>query len=223
MVIPRRPAGSSSIIRGLGTSTQLYPKGVEEEGRSLGRVGVGHMVYISGLTCAFSSTNILEVSWREKEPGSLFVNLSLLSALLNSLCLHNLSPLSDLPRSTNRTHVYSSVHSLHLTIADDSADVLAWCVGQTDVEFLQISPDEYLELPEFCMLAAATVFSYYYLKLRTWKITLSALSVCYSLPTQSWIVDEIRFIVIVGSASNLLSIENDKITTLSIEGNFLVT
>ncbi|AQL07305.1 Nucleic acid-binding proteins superfamily [Zea mays] len=45
---------------------------------SLGRVGVGHMVYISGLTCALSSTNILEVSWREKEPGSLFVNLSLL-------------------------------------------------------------------------------------------------------------------------------------------------
>ncbi|PWZ52593.1 hypothetical protein Zm00014a_019819 [Zea mays] len=115
---------------------------------SLGRVGVGHMVYISGLTCALSSTNILEVSWREKEPGSLFVNLSLLPALLNSSCLHNLSPLSDLPRSTNRTHVYSSVHSLHLTIADDSADFLAWCVGQTAVEFLQISPDEYLELPE---------------------------------------------------------------------------
>ncbi|KAL5676050.1 hypothetical protein ACJX0J_012181, partial [Zea mays] len=160
---------------------------------SLGRVGVGHMVYISGLTCALSSTNILEVSWREKEPGSLFVNLSLLPALLNSSCLHNLSPLSDLPRSTNRTHIshvrldgidcdslkVSLFHNicgsvvnehsgvlqcsfckcacesvcvcgfqLHLTIADDSADVLAWCVGQTAVEFLQISPDEYLELPE---------------------------------------------------------------------------
>lgn len=37
---------------------------------------------------------------------------------------------------------------LHLTIADDSAKVFVWCVGQTAVEFLQISPDEYLELPE---------------------------------------------------------------------------
>uniref|UniRef100_A0A804M6S1 Nucleic acid-binding proteins superfamily n=2 Tax=Zea mays TaxID=4577 RepID=A0A804M6S1_MAIZE len=133
---------------------------------SLGRVGVGHMVYISGLTCALSSTNILEVSWREKEPGSLFVNLSLLPALLNSSCLHNLSPLSDLPRSTNRTHIshvrldgidcdslkVSLFHNICGSVvnehSDDSADVLAWCVGQTAVEFLQISPDEYLELPE---------------------------------------------------------------------------
>ncbi|WVZ61165.1 hypothetical protein U9M48_011080 [Paspalum notatum var. saurae] len=160
---------------------------------SLGRVGVGHMVYISGLICTLSSTNIREVSWREKEPGSLFVNLSLLPALLNSTCLHSLSPLSDLPHSTNRTYVcrvrldridFDSLkvllfhnicgcvvheHSgglqcsfckcacqsgcahgfqLHLAITDASAKVFAWCVGQTAVEFLQISPDEYLELPE---------------------------------------------------------------------------
>jgi hypothetical protein len=37
---------------------------------------------------------------------------------------------------------------LHLTIADDSEKVFAWCLGQTAVEFLQISPDEYMELPE---------------------------------------------------------------------------
>nr|CAB3492592.1 unnamed protein product [Digitaria exilis] len=137
--------------------------------------------------------NSLEVSWREKEPGSLFVNLSLLPALLNSSCLHNLAPLSDLPRLTNRTHICRvrlgcidcnslrvllfhnicgcvvNEHSgelqcsfckgacrrecahgfqLHLPIADDSAKLFAWCVGQTAVEFLQISPDEYLELPE---------------------------------------------------------------------------
>ncbi|PUZ36239.1 hypothetical protein GQ55_9G022000 [Panicum hallii var. hallii] len=160
---------------------------------SLGRVGVGHMVYISGLACTMSLTNILEVTWREKEPGSLFVNLSLLPALLNSSCLHNLAPLSDLPRLTNRTHVcrvrldhidcnslkvllfhnicgcvvnehsgelqcsfckvachsgFAHGFQLHLTIADDSAKVFAWCVGQTAIEFLQISPDEYLELPE---------------------------------------------------------------------------
>ncbi|KAM0928244.1 hypothetical protein ACQ4PT_002366 [Festuca glaucescens] len=160
---------------------------------SLGRVGVGHMVYISGLTCTLNKTNILEVSWREKETGSLFVNLSLLPALLNSTCLHTLSLLSDLPHSANRTHIchvrldhidcnslklplfhnlcghvvneqpdglYCSFcevacqngcthgFQLHLTIADDSEKVFAWCLGQTAVEFLQISPDEYMELPE---------------------------------------------------------------------------
>uniref|UniRef100_A0A0E0P3I2 Cell division control protein 24 OB domain-containing protein n=1 Tax=Oryza rufipogon TaxID=4529 RepID=A0A0E0P3I2_ORYRU len=123
---------------------------------SLGRVGVGHMVYMSGLTCTLSSTNKLEVAWTEKEPGSLFVNISLLPALLNSTCLHNLSLLSDLPHSTNRTHIchvrldHIDVNSLklHLTIADDSEKVFAWCIGQTAVEFLQISPDEYMELPE---------------------------------------------------------------------------
>ncbi|XP_044985898.1 uncharacterized protein LOC123453187 isoform X2 [Hordeum vulgare subsp. vulgare] len=160
---------------------------------SLGRVGVGHMVYISGLTCSLNKTNILEVSWSEKEPGSLFVNLSLLPALLNSTCLHNISLLSDLPHSANRTHIcrvqldhidcdslklllfhnlcgyvvdeqpdglqcpFCKVacqngctpgFQLHLTIADDSEKVFAWCVGQTAVEFLQISPEEYMELPE---------------------------------------------------------------------------
>lgn len=66
-----------------------------------------YMVYYVGnvLIAGYFMVNSLEVSWREKEPGSLFVNLSLLPALLNSSCLHNLSPLSDIPRSTNRTHV----------------------------------------------------------------------------------------------------------------------
>jgi hypothetical protein len=40
---------------------------------------------------------------------------------------------------------------VYLTIADASAKIFAWCVGQTAVEFLQISPDEYMELPEVWM------------------------------------------------------------------------
>jgi hypothetical protein len=40
---------------------------------------------------------------------------------------------------------------VHLTITDTSAKIFAWCVGQTAVEFLQISPDEYMELPEVWM------------------------------------------------------------------------
>lgn len=37
---------------------------------------------------------------------------------------------------------------LKLTVADESAKVLAWCSGQTAMELLQISPDEFDELPE---------------------------------------------------------------------------
>uniref|UniRef100_A0A0E0P3I3 Cell division control protein 24 OB domain-containing protein n=1 Tax=Oryza rufipogon TaxID=4529 RepID=A0A0E0P3I3_ORYRU len=45
-------------------------------------------------------------------------------------------------------HIDVNSLKLHLTIADDSEKVFAWCIGQTAVEFLQISPDEYMELPE---------------------------------------------------------------------------
>lgn len=42
------------------------------------------------------------------------------------------------------------VRSFHLkiTLADESAKVFAWCTGQTAAELLQISPDEFYELPE---------------------------------------------------------------------------
>ncbi|KAK3148859.1 hypothetical protein QOZ80_3AG0209640 [Eleusine coracana subsp. coracana] len=98
---------------------------------SLGRVGVGHMVYISGLTCTLSLTRIREVLWREKEPGSSpFVKQD-----------------AYMPCSTG-SHRLQQFEFVYLTITDDSEKILAWCVGQTAVEFLQISPDEYLELPE---------------------------------------------------------------------------
>ncbi|KAA8527373.1 hypothetical protein F0562_034912 [Nyssa sinensis] len=37
---------------------------------------------------------------------------------------------------------------LKITLADESAKVLAWCTGQTATELLQISPDEFYELAE---------------------------------------------------------------------------
>ena len=37
---------------------------------------------------------------------------------------------------------------LKITLADESKKVLAWCTGQTALDLLQISPEEFYELPE---------------------------------------------------------------------------
>ncbi|XP_058076610.1 uncharacterized protein LOC131225162 [Magnolia sinica] len=161
---------------------------------SLGRLGLGHTIYISGLTCSITKQKKLEVLWFEKEVGASLVNLSSLPALLNSSCLHKLSYLSDLSSQTNIMHIcnvrldqieYHNVNSrfshvlcgqsvneksdgfveckfchctcdgeiirtfhLELTIADESGKIFAWCACQTAAELLQISPDEFYELPE---------------------------------------------------------------------------
>ncbi|GAA0183179.1 hypothetical protein LIER_30641 [Lithospermum erythrorhizon] len=72
---------------------------------SLGRVGLGHTVYISGMTCSRTKQKILELSWLENDSGTSFINISGLPAILNSSCLHKLSRLSDLLISTTFTHV----------------------------------------------------------------------------------------------------------------------
>nr|XP_043608034.1 uncharacterized protein LOC122579848 [Erigeron canadensis] len=72
---------------------------------SFGKISIGHTVYIAGLTCSMAKHKSLEVSWHEKEGGCLFVNLSCLPALLNSLCLHKSSSLSDLSANSSNTHV----------------------------------------------------------------------------------------------------------------------
>ncbi|XP_050239803.1 uncharacterized protein LOC126688911 [Quercus robur] len=161
---------------------------------SLGRVNLGHTVYISGLTCSMSKRNCLEALWLENNVGSSFFNLSCLPALLNSSCLHKLSSLCDLSSQTSSTQIcrvwldqvanchvntkYSHAlcghfvnktpsgvmvcsfchyncdaevtrtFHLKITLADESAKVFAWCTGQTAAELLQISPDEFYELPE---------------------------------------------------------------------------
>nr|GEW65760.1 hypothetical protein [Tanacetum cinerariifolium] len=159
---------------------------------SLGKISIGHTIYIAGLTCSMVKHKSIEVSWREKERGSFFVNLSGLPALLNSSCLHKSSTLSDLSAICSNTHVcriwldqiqhchvnlrycHAScghiatknvgfscnfcacrcdddiVRSFHLkvTIADRTGKVVAWCTGHMATELLQISPDEFHDLPE---------------------------------------------------------------------------
>ncbi|EXB71060.1 hypothetical protein L484_004195 [Morus notabilis] len=53
-----------------------------------------------------------------------------------SFCLHNCD-----------TEVVRSLH-LKITLADESGKIFAWSAGQTAIELLQISPDEFHELPE---------------------------------------------------------------------------
>ncbi|XP_050235238.1 uncharacterized protein LOC126683404 [Mercurialis annua] len=72
---------------------------------SLGRLGLGHTIYVSGLSCYKTKQKILEVSWVENEVGALFVNLSCLPALLNSPCLQQLSCLSDLSCDASCTYI----------------------------------------------------------------------------------------------------------------------
>jgi hypothetical protein len=47
---------------------------------------------------------------------------------------------------------------LEITLADETAKVFAWCTGQTAAELLQISPDEFYELPEVSACIHDTVF-----------------------------------------------------------------
>ncbi|XP_021907095.1 uncharacterized protein LOC110821533 isoform X3 [Carica papaya] len=80
---------------------------------SLGRIGLGHVVYISGLTCCKTQQNRLEVLWDEKNGGAALINLSCLPALLNSSCLHKSSCLTDLfSGQTSCMHVWISYRYL---------------------------------------------------------------------------------------------------------------
>ncbi|PIN07779.1 hypothetical protein CDL12_19646 [Handroanthus impetiginosus] len=161
---------------------------------SLGRLGMGHTVYVSGLSSSLTPQKGLELSWYENGTGASFFNLSCLPALLNTSCLHRLVRLSDLSLHATGAQVcrvwldqiqhchvdtrfmhtlcghlidkatsgdleckfcHSSCNGevertfhLKITLADDTAKVFAWCTGQTAAELLQISPDEFYELPE---------------------------------------------------------------------------
>ncbi|GMH12361.1 hypothetical protein Nepgr_014202 [Nepenthes gracilis] len=164
------------------------------ESWSVGRLSLGHTVYICGLTCHMTKQKCLEASWFQNDVGASIINISCLPTILSSSCLHRLSYLADLSRKTSGTnvcrvwldqseqwHVNTTIahvscghfvnatasasvecefcccnceneimrdFHLKITVADESAKVFAWCTGQTAIELLQISPDEFHELPE---------------------------------------------------------------------------
>ncbi|XP_057809720.1 uncharacterized protein LOC131024227 [Salvia miltiorrhiza] len=161
---------------------------------SLGKLGKGHTVYISGLSSSLTPRKSLELSWYENSGGSSFFNLSCLLAFLNTPTLHRLLSLSDLSIHTRGVqvcrvwldqieHCHVDTRFMHticghlvekapnveveckfcgrgcdgevectfrleVTIADETGKVFASCVGQTAAELLQISPDEFAQLPE---------------------------------------------------------------------------
>ncbi|CAN6991174.1 unnamed protein product [Brassica rapa subsp. trilocularis] len=171
---------------------------------SLGRLGLGHVVYVSGLSCKTTKENCLEVLWHEENEKATFINLSCLPAFLTSSCLHKVSTLSQISKqrkpsinicrvkldeidqchsiNTRLSHsvcghfideespphggnlhcsfcrvTFNSnggsevVRTFHImiTLADEETTKLyAWCTGQSASAILQISPDEFCDLPE---------------------------------------------------------------------------
>ncbi|XP_052206407.1 uncharacterized protein LOC127810871 [Diospyros lotus] len=106
----------TDIIRERGTVETFFALRIEDntgaiwaklhfnESWALGRLGLGHTVYISGFTCSMTRQKSLEVLWFENDAGASFINLSCLPALLSSSCLHKLSCLSDLSSQSSCTH-----------------------------------------------------------------------------------------------------------------------
>ncbi|GAB4850798.1 hypothetical protein Ancab_030098 [Ancistrocladus abbreviatus] len=133
------------------------------ESWSLGRLGIGHSVYISGLTCCltkhrsaiFSGYLIIAIksveicrAWLDQcEQWHINTRLS------HASCGHFVNATSsgsmecDFCHCNCEAEVRRTFH-LKISIADERGKAFAWCSGQTATELLQISPDEFYELPE---------------------------------------------------------------------------
>ncbi|KAG7625535.1 Cell division control protein 24 OB domain 2 [Arabidopsis thaliana x Arabidopsis arenosa] len=169
---------------------------------SLGRLGLGHVVYVSGLSCKITKENCIEMLWHEKDEKATFVNLSCLPAFLTSSCIHLISTLSQISKQrkpainicrvkldeidqchnintrlahslcghfideessssyganlhcsfcrvscNSNTEVVRTFH-ITITLADEETKLYSWCTGQSASAILQISPDEFCDLPE---------------------------------------------------------------------------
>ncbi|CAN4106259.1 unnamed protein product [Withania somnifera] len=112
---------------------------------SLGRLGLGHTIYISGLTCSLGTRKRV---WLDQ-----IEHCHVTARLSHTSCGYFLDDVSSEDLKCNfcqRKCNAELVRNFHLkiTLADESGKLFAWCTGQTAVELLQITPDEFCELPE---------------------------------------------------------------------------
>ncbi|KAK3002573.1 hypothetical protein RJ639_022068 [Escallonia herrerae] len=115
---------------------------------SLGRLGLGHTVHFWLDMFRVKAKPICRVWLDQIEHCHVNTRLS------HALCGYFLNKTtgedvycSFCCRNCDAAEVARTFH-LKITLADESAKVSAWCTGQTATELLQISPDEFYELPE---------------------------------------------------------------------------
>lgn len=73
--------------------------------------------------------------------------------MAHAVCGHFVEEMTDGTAECNFCHQncghdFIRCFHLKLTLADESAKILAWCSGHTATELLQISPDDFTALPE---------------------------------------------------------------------------
>ncbi|CAI0466996.1 unnamed protein product [Linum tenue] len=113
--------------------------------RSLGRLSPGHSVFISGLSSNTSKKNRVRLD----QVSQCHVNTD----FAHSSCGRpaKLTPSGNLECSFCQCSCDSEVVRtlfLKIPVADETAKIFGWCSGPTAAEMLQISPDEFFELPE---------------------------------------------------------------------------
>ncbi|EFJ17653.1 hypothetical protein SELMODRAFT_420948 [Selaginella moellendorffii] len=98
VLIPRNPHGAvdlnhfpARVSSGKGLETEdVQPCSLW----SFGEVYSGQLVFISGLATYTDTGGRLKCSWTESTEGASFVNVSHLTAVISSLCLHSIVPVS---------------------------------------------------------------------------------------------------------------------------------
>ncbi|KAH9566237.1 hypothetical protein CY35_04G120500 [Sphagnum magellanicum] len=72
---------------------------------SAGKVFVGHVIFLTGLTTIVGGDGRVEGQWLEKDTEAMLVNITQLPALLSSPSLHQILPLSSLSSTSSTSHV----------------------------------------------------------------------------------------------------------------------
>ncbi|KAH9566231.1 hypothetical protein CY35_04G120500 [Sphagnum magellanicum] len=71
---------------------------------SAGKVFVGHVIFLTGLTTIVGGDGRVEGQWLEKDTEAMLVNITQLPALLSSPSLHQILPLSSLSSTSSTSH-----------------------------------------------------------------------------------------------------------------------